>query len=262
MWRCARFGSWADFLRSKYIDSLLCKLSHLIPEQLSAFADNLNFSQEFIAIIYEWFESHKMPLYINKNVALHCGAKNSKRQYKLCNSIMPTVLQFKNVGVLRSERRPYGEHIEILSASCHSSVGMLKRVFKSHDVDLLCTALKTNVISTIIYVSPAWNSLAKQNIVPLKRVQRRFAKLIPNFKYLTYEQCLKFLNILSLEDCRHTADMVFVYRCLHNLCDVTLVDIGLGLLQYNERSGKLRLYQPCHKNQNVSMLFKFRASQP
>ena len=32
--------------------------------------------------------------------------------------------------------------------------------------------------------------------------------------------------------------MVFVYRCLHNLYDVTLEDIGLVLSHNNERSGK------------------------
>ena len=55
--------------------------------------------------------------------------------------------------------------------------------------------------------------------------------------------------------------MVFIYRCLHNLCDVTLEVISLVLSQNNERSGKLRLHQPCPKTQNASMLFKFRANQ-
>ena len=47
-----------------FIDSLLCKLSHLIPKQLSAFTDDFkfitrvdddssNFVQEAIAIVYE-----------------------------------------------------------------------------------------------------------------------------------------------------------------------------------------------------------------
>ena len=139
---------------------------------------------------------------------------------------------------------------------------MLKRVFKSHDVDLLWAAFKTFVIPKIImYSSPAWNLLAKQDIVSLERVYRRFTKSIHNFPYLTYEQRLKALNILSLEDSRHIADMVFIYRSLHNLCDVTLEDIDLVLLDNNEHSGKLRLDQPCPKNQNASMLFKFRASQ-
>ena len=112
-----------------FIDSPLCKLSHLIPKQLLTFADDLNLStgvdddssnlaQEAVAIVYEWSESHKMALSTGKNFVLHYGAKNPKRQYKLGSSIMPTVLQFKDLGVLRSEWRPYGERIEIFSASC------------------------------------------------------------------------------------------------------------------------------------------------
>ena len=194
-----------------FIDSLLCKLSHLIPKQLSAFDDDLKFvtrvdddsnnlAQEAIAIVYEWSESHGMPLSTDKNVVEHCGAKNPKCQYKLGSSIRPTVLQFKDLDVLRSERRPYSEHIEILSTSCHRLAGKLKRVFKSHDVDLLRTALKKYVILKIMYASPAWSPLAKQDIVSLERVQRRFTKPIRNFAYLTFELRLKALNTLSLED--------------------------------------------------------------
>ena len=72
---------------------------------------------------------------------------------------------------------------------------------------------------------------------------------------------MKALNTLSLEDSRHIADMVVVYRCLHNLCDVTLEDIDLLLLHNNEGSGKLRLHKHCLQNQNASMLFKFRVSK-
>ena len=90
-----------------FIDSLLCKLSHFIPKQLLAFADDLKFitmvdddssilSQEVITIVYEWSESHEMPFSTAKNVVLYCGAKNSKRQYRLGSNIMPIVVQFKD----------------------------------------------------------------------------------------------------------------------------------------------------------------------
>ena len=65
----------------------------------------------------------------------------------------------------------------------------------------------------------AWNPrypLAKQDILSLERVHRRFTKSIHNFTFLTYEQRLKVLNTLSLENSRHIADMVFVFKCLHN----------------------------------------------
>ena len=55
--------------------------------------------------------------------------------------------------------------------------------------------------------------------------------------------------------------MVFVYRCLHNLCNVTLGDIGIVLSHNNERNDKLRLHQLFQQNQNASMLFRFRTSQ-
>ena len=191
-----------------FIDSLLCKLSHLIPKQLSTFANDLKFitgvdddsnnlAHVAIAIVYEWSESHEILLNTDKNVVLHCGAKHPKHQYKLGSSVMPTVLQFKDLGVLRTERRPYGEPMEILSASCHRLTGVLKRVFKSHDVNLQWTTFKKYVIPKIMYASPVWNPLVKQDIVSLERVQRHFIKSIHNLAYLTYEKRLKSLNTLS-----------------------------------------------------------------
>ena len=85
---------------------------------------------------------------------------------------MLTVLQFKDLCVLRSKQRPYSEHIQILSASRQGSVCMLKRIVKYHDVYPLWIAFKTFVIPKIYH--QFWNPRAKQNIVSLERVQTRF----------------------------------------------------------------------------------------
>ena len=115
--------------------------------------------------------------------------------YKLGSIIIPTVLQFKDLGVLRFERRTLGEHVKTLSASCHRLAGMIKRVFKSHDDDLLWTTFKTYVIPKIMYASSVWNPLAKQDNVSLERVQRRFTKSIHNFAYENKRLLILFFYI-------------------------------------------------------------------
>ena len=68
--------------------------------------------------------------------------------------------------------------------------------------------------------------------------QRHFTKYLSSLNYLMYKQRLESLKALSLEDTRIMADMVFVHRMLHNMCDNKLEDVGLSLYSGNERSGK------------------------
>ena len=68
-----------------------------------------------------------------------------------------------------------------------------------------------------------WNPLVKHDFVSLKRVHSRFTKSIHNFTSLTYmyEQRLKALNKLSLEDSACSLYVEHIYRCEKNLRYVT-----------------------------------------
>lgn len=46
-----------------------------------------------------------------------------------------------------------------------------------------------------------------------------------------------FECVFSLQDSWHVANLLFVYRRIHNLCDNTLKDTGLALSYKNKRSG-------------------------
>ena len=54
------------------------------------------------------------------------------------------------------------------------------------------------------------------------------------------------------------ADMVFVFKMLHNMCDNKLEDAGLSLSAGNECSGKQRLYQHPARNLQSGTFFKYR----
>ena len=53
--------------------------------------------------------------------------------------------------------------------------------------------------------------------------------------------------------------MIFIFRCIHHLHDVTLENVGLLLSNNNNRSGKLRLNQPIPRNLTAKAMFKYRA---
>ena len=94
----------------------------------------------------------------------------------------------------------------------------------------------------VMYASPARSPMLQYLIASLESIQRHFTKYLPGLTHLTYEQRLESLKALSLEDARMMADMVFVSKMLHNVCDIKLEDVGLTPSAGNERSGKQRLY--------------------
>lgn len=253
-----------------YIDSLLHLLTNRIPNLSFAFADDVKFvtkvdnksyetAKTAVNIVNDWSLDHQMPLSIDKCLVLHCGMYNPRHSYSLGHQSLPASTQFKDLGVLRCTSSRYNEHIAHLSASGLRLAGIILRTFRSRDYNLLWSAFNAYVKPKLIYASPVWSPIFKYEISMLERVQRRFSKWLPELSHLTYEQRLTKLNAISLEATRNAADMIFIFRCIHHLHDVTLENVGLSLSNNNNRSGKLRLNQPIPRNLTAKAMFKYRA---
>ena len=134
---------------------------------------------------------------------------------------------------------------------------MIRLAFRSRDVELLWTVFQVYVKPTVMFASTAWSPLLKYDITMLENVQQRFTKSLCGLRNLFYEQRLSSLNALSLEDSQNFA-YIFICRCLNNLYDLSLAEIGLILSKKNERSGRLCLQQPHSLNNAASAIFTFR----
>ena len=88
-------------------------------------------AQRAVNVIGDWSITHLMPSSVNKNLVLHCGPYNPKRQYVICNQPLPSAMQLKDLGVLRSQVRPFAEHPTSLSANCRRLSGTIRRAFQS-----------------------------------------------------------------------------------------------------------------------------------
>ena len=63
---------------------------------------------------------------------------------------------------------------------------------------------------------------------------------------------------MSLEDKRFYADLVFTFKCIHNLSGCSLDDIGLSLVEGRTRGARVRLSQRHHRTAKAAALFKNR----
>ena len=97
---------------SIFFDSLLCRISELIPETY-AYADDIKFvngvtdedyriSSVAIEVMSPWSAENKMSLSVDKCIVLHYGAENPNRFYKINGQPLPVSADFKDLGILRS----------------------------------------------------------------------------------------------------------------------------------------------------------------
>ena len=95
----------------------------------------------------------------------------------------------------------------------------------------------------------------------LESVQRRFTMTLVSERNCSYGQRLIDLDLLSYESARAKADLVTVYKLIHNMLRITLSEAGFHLCTSNTHAIGLRLQPPCASSAAASSLFKSRVSR-
>ena len=98
-------------------------------------------------------------------------------------------------------------------------LGIIKRNFKYVDNFTFLTLYKSLVRSPLEYAGSIWSPYKKELIELIEKVQRRATKIMPNLKYLPYEDRLKALKLPTLIYRRFRGDMLENYKILHNIYD-------------------------------------------
>ena len=256
---------------SIFIDSLLCKISKLIPETY-AYADDIKFvngvtdedyliSSAAIDIVSTWSAANKMPLSADKCIVWHYGANNPNRIYKIDGQPLPGSADFKDLGILRSIPNMYSKHVAYVASSNRRLSGLISRCLTNSDLEVKWRAFNIYVKPRLMYASSVWSPHYVYEKKAIENVQRRFSKRLPGMASLSYEQRLLELSITTLEHARVDADLLFLFRTINGLHGVNLNTIGLQLSPNNERSGCCRLLQPRPITNSVGNLFLFRSAR-
>ena len=251
-----------------FIDSLLAKFK--LPA--IAYADDIKFVIDLasssreeidkdISVVWDWSVRMCMPLSLEKNTVCHLGSSNPLYVYKCGPGPIPVVDSFSDLGVMRSSDSCFNEHIARVVAKGRRLSGMCRRALTCRRADFLIRVYTTYVRPTLSYASVVWSPQFRYEINAIESIQRKFTKLVPSLKNSSYSHSLSCLNLLSLESHRIEADLIIVFKLIHNQIGISLSDAGLCLSANNTRSGTLRLEQSCARSARVSSLFKFRATR-
>ena len=101
-------------------------------------------------------------------------------------------------------------------------LGVLNRsIFVYKSKDIMLKLYKSLVRPHLEYCTAAWSPHYVKDKELLERIQRRFTRLIPELKGLSYSDRLNALKLWTLEERRIRADLIEVYKMLNGLSDVS-----------------------------------------
>ena len=115
---------------------------------------------------------------------------------------------------MRSYDGACSEHCNAFIPQAIKACGILRQVFRSRYCKLLLPAFTYYVQPVLSHCKPAWNSFLKRDVAraAVERVQRSFMKLISFLECLSYEDRLRQLNALSLNNMKLYTDTVTVFK--------------------------------------------------
>jgi len=167
-----------------------------------------------------WSDRWCMEFNVKKCKVMHLGKKNKDYEYYMKGSVLSSVNQERDIGVLvESSLKP---SLQCAEASRKASVvlGQITRAFLYRDRFIFLKLYVQFVRCHLEFASPVWSPWHIGDIEILEKVQRRAVNFITGLKGVTYEDKLKELGILSLVDRRSRADIIQVFKILKGIDDV------------------------------------------
>ena len=102
-------------------------------------------------------------------------------------------------------------------ASTSRALGLIGRHIRYKQHDLLLKQFKSSARPHVEYRTVAWSPRYKKGKQLIETVQRRFIKMLPEFKETKYEEVLEKLKLNTLEERRNRADLIFLFKMYKGL---------------------------------------------
>ena len=171
--------------------------------------------QSDLKSISDWASTWQLPLNISKCVALHFGYGNPKHTYSLDSQVVARAVCEKDLGVHVTEDLKFSLHVAKCVRKAESVLAAINRTIVSRDSKVYLKLYKQLVRPCLEYATPVWNPHYVRDVQLLENVQRRATRRIGNLNDLSYADRLTSLGLLSLEKRRKIADLVEVYKIVH-----------------------------------------------
>ena len=197
--------------------------------------------------VVAWSKRNCLPLNGDKCLVMHYNGRlrlNPCNNYMINGVLLSSFHVCSDLGVTCTDNGHYSEHIATICAKASRRIGLALCLFQCREPDFMLRLFTTYIRPLIEYAAPIWSPTDVSSWVKLERIQRRFIKRIRGLHNLLYEERLSRLKI-PLLSCRRSFLLgCLIYKLIHNLIDMPLIEAGLQLSTSRTRASGLKLVVP------------------
>ena len=161
-----------------------------------------------------------MSFNISKCACVHFSYNNPGRTYFIGDAGIPDSESVIDLGVLITQNLKPSAQCLRAAARAQRMLATIKLAFKFLDVHSMSVLYKSFVLPLLEYCSVVWCPYYVKDIEILGKVQRRFTRILPDFRDLPYKERLVRYHLSSLFARRLYFDLLCVFKIVHGFIDV------------------------------------------
>ena len=145
---------------------------------------------------------------------LHLGQGNPRYLYSLGEELLECSPVEKDLRILLKEKLDMSKQCTLAARKAKYVLGCIKKGVASREREVIVPIYSALVMPHLEYCVQARGSQHRKDMELLEEVQRRATKMIRGLEHLSFEERLRELGLLSLEQRRLWEDLIAVFQYL------------------------------------------------
>ena len=192
--------------------------------------------------LFNWSKIWSTELNLLKCKTIYIGKNREKCPYAVGNVNLKETSEEKDLGVFVTNDLKWNRQCSAAAAKANRVLGQIRNSFLCLEEETLRLLYTGLVRPHLEYAISMWNPSTRTNINLIEKVQRRATKLVKSIKKETYEDRLKSLGLMNLEDRRMRGDLIQMYKIVNGIEKINLVNgvnfaksLNLNLRRKNDK---------------------------
>ncbi len=194
--------------------------------------------QQDLDMLVTWARKWQMKFNVGKCSVMHFGYNNPKHRYRMDGKELKESNEGKDLGVHVNTSMKFNRQCAESAKKANEVMGMVKRNFINFDREIVINLYKSLIRPHLDYCVQVWKPYLKKEIALLEGVQRRMTRLIPGMKHKSYEERLKALKLMTVEQRHMRQDLITFYNITRGRVHMEIDDLVVFIAESKARSFK------------------------
>jgi len=171
--------------------------------------------QSALDSLLAWASTWGMQFNMAKCKVMHLGKRNPKFEYKMDGHVLQETTEEKDIGVYITKNLKPAAQCRAAARTAQAVLSQLTRAFHYRDRHVFLRLYMQYVRPHLEFSTQAWSPWHEEDKACLEKVQQRAVKMISGLRANEYEERLKELQLTTLAERRHQAEMGMVHKIMH-----------------------------------------------